>query len=653
MKRAIGRFRLFSMANVGVVVTAMMLLCRAVTTLSNPTIVTAQRTHKQSDMQPEFGGTYDRLRPEQRKLVDDWFARYNKRLRKNIAPDTGYNAVPISIRTTFEAVTHALHTTSLTDKQGRRLGNALDLVETLETAHGKIPRARGDLQFRIYVVLRPDALVTLNSSREFVRGRDNTVFHHSYPLNYRQTGGSPSIQISSSSDSGRADIDVDYRTSGFPSALFNGHLTAQNSDVRAGNNYQGHLQRWAGLTSWWRNLFGLPILHDAGFAPDPERDIARFPRLTDKASLPAAVTDFLSTWLVQRKPNLALPYVSANSYACVSSASTRGAAKPDPSDLKQDAGNSVPRTLWNDMEEVNFLMGKPATLAQAVTPVALSDPALLPVTQKGSVNFTVAKVPDDIAAGLTCSPEASPRPPSRMYGKYYASVFRLRIPGSNDAPILLLWQKESGYWQIVAWQIDPGVVRDGAVPEPLEIAAQKTVVTPEATAAESDPDPGLMQRIEKFFDALLLKRDSDLAFSYFGPSAYSCVSLASRNEVKQADGIQNEAEYLRRDLKEVTRRAPASRRLEQIINSYDPQDPMLRVIRQSHERAYMLASISSREASAFECAGSPEKENTVSSPEYATFFQMIEPGGESAGLGLLWSKASGEWKIAAFRLDEP
>ena len=80
---------------------------------------------------------------------------------------------------------------------------------------------------------------------------------------------------------------------------------------------------------------------------------------------------------------------------------------------------------------------------------------------------------------------------------------------------------------------------------------------------------------------------------------------------------------------------------------------MLRVIRQSHERAYMLASISSREALAFECAGSPEKENTVSSPEYATFFQMIEPGGESADLGLLWSRASGEWKIAAFRLDEP
>ena len=269
------------------------------------------------------------------------------------------------------------------------------------------------------------------------------------------------------------------------------------------------------------------------------------------------MTDFLSTWL-ERKPNLALPYVSANSYACVSSASTRGAARPDPSDLKQDAGNSVPRTLWNDMEEVNFLMGKPATLAQAVTPVALSDPALLPVTQKGSVNFTVAKVPDYIAAGLTCSPEASPTPPSRTYGKYYASVFRLRIPGSNDAPILLLWQKESGYWNCCMANRSgrsTGRCRAAASGD----LAQKTAVTPEATAAESHPDPGLMQRIEKFFDVLLLERDSDLAFSYFAPSAYSCVSLASRNEVKQANGIQNEAEYLSPGPKEVTRRAPAFR----------------------------------------------------------------------------------------------
>ncbi len=76
-------------------------------------------------------------------------------------------------------------------------------------------------------------------------------------MNYRQNG-TPSIQFSMSKDGRHADIDVDYRSSRIPQGLFNGHLTAANSDVRAGNNTQVHLQRWQGLMDWWRSLFGLP-----------------------------------------------------------------------------------------------------------------------------------------------------------------------------------------------------------------------------------------------------------------------------------------------------------------------------------------------------------------------------------------------------------
>ena len=101
----------------------------------------------------EFGGTYDKLRPEQRKLVDDWFGRYNQRTHKNLSPEAGYNGVPVSVRTTFEAVTHALMTSPLTNQRGDRLGTALDLVEALETVRGRAPGTRGDVQFRMYVVL--------------------------------------------------------------------------------------------------------------------------------------------------------------------------------------------------------------------------------------------------------------------------------------------------------------------------------------------------------------------------------------------------------------------------------------------------------------------------------------------------------------------
>jgi hypothetical protein len=79
-------------------------------------------------------------------------------------------------------------------------------VSYIETVHRKISEAEGDLQFRIYAALKPTALQTLEASREFKRGRDNAVYHKGYPINYRQEGGVPSIQISCSDDGKRADI---------------------------------------------------------------------------------------------------------------------------------------------------------------------------------------------------------------------------------------------------------------------------------------------------------------------------------------------------------------------------------------------------------------------------------------------------------------
>jgi len=185
----------------------------------------------------QFHGTYEELNPTQKKLIDDWYAEYNQLTHDNSKP-TEYNQFSVSTRTTFEGVTHALMTTKLTDKSGKSMGSAIDLVQSIEAINGKVPRARGDLQFRVYVVLKPDAIEKLKASSEFFRDRDNTVFHHGYPLNYRQDGGTPSIQVSVAKDARHADVDVDYRSAKFPQGLVNGHLTAANSDVRARGNTQ-------------------------------------------------------------------------------------------------------------------------------------------------------------------------------------------------------------------------------------------------------------------------------------------------------------------------------------------------------------------------------------------------------------------------------
>jgi len=105
----------------------------------------------------EFAGTYEDLSPAQKKLIDEWYAEYNQLTHDSSRP-TEYNQFSQSTRTPFEAVTHALMMTRLTDKSGGSLGNALDLVQSIEAINGKVPSARGDLQFRVYVVLKPDAL---------------------------------------------------------------------------------------------------------------------------------------------------------------------------------------------------------------------------------------------------------------------------------------------------------------------------------------------------------------------------------------------------------------------------------------------------------------------------------------------------------------
>src|SRR5215467_2678903 len=263
---------------------------------------------------PDFHGTYEGLNTAQKKLIDEWYQDYNK-LTSDHASPTEYNQYSLSTRTTYEAVTHALMTTILTAKDGKPMGTAFDLVEAIEAINGKVTRARGDLQFRMYVVLKPDALQKLKNSSEFFRDRDNTIYHHGYPLNYRQDGV-PSIQFSMAKDGRHADIDVDYRSSGFPAVLLNGHLTAANSDVRAGNNTQIHLQRWQGLTDWWRTIFGLPGDVDDPTANLLPGDVPPAPAKGD-GKLEDAVQDFLNSWLVEQKPEFSAAYFATRSFSCL------------------------------------------------------------------------------------------------------------------------------------------------------------------------------------------------------------------------------------------------------------------------------------------------------------------------------------------------
>ena len=209
----------------------------------------------------------------QRGLFDTFAKVYNGSRGTQFSSEEVFDRLTISEQTTFYGITHALMNTRLTDMQGTSLGLAIDRIESIERIAGQYAGRSGDEQFRLFVTLKPDTREVLGKSKEFFRDQENTVYHVGYPHSYRLAGKEPNLQFSMAEDGLSADIDVDYRASKTPQCMFNGHLTASNSDIRVGENSSKHGARWAGLITWWQS-FGR-LAQAAPEQPDLSTSIAR------------------------------------------------------------------------------------------------------------------------------------------------------------------------------------------------------------------------------------------------------------------------------------------------------------------------------------------------------------------------------------------
>ena len=78
---------------------------------------------QQQQQQPlQFGGAYAGLGERRQRLVDDWLARLAITTGQRLEPGPFYDELlAVSSKTTFDAVTHALMTTPLTDAAGATL----------------------------------------------------------------------------------------------------------------------------------------------------------------------------------------------------------------------------------------------------------------------------------------------------------------------------------------------------------------------------------------------------------------------------------------------------------------------------------------------------------------------------------------------------
>ena len=391
------------------------------------------------------------LDARQKLLFESYTAGYNEATGFSLSARDYFNSLTISERTTFDAVTHALMNSELTDENGESIGQAIDLVRGVERVAGQYYGRSGDEQFRIYVFLREGARETLERSQEFSLGHLNTVYHVGYPYSYRQAGNLPSIQFSISEDSTRADIDVDYRSSKMPAAMFNGHLTSANSDVRAGDNHERHTGRWSGFVAWWQGTFGrLPFQPETSAGTgiySRERPEVPTPLPADRPpsaepeELVDAAQEFLTDWLVRREVGEALMRLSDQSLACL-----------DTDDDVDDEilRNQGARAALKEAMELAIQEQEDADNLTEAIDVVLPWRESVRITKHAfEGEFSLLELTNADAAIYLCGNEPEGGI-NDEYGTYYATLFRFKI---RDSGILgLLWARENGNWRVVAWE---------------------------------------------------------------------------------------------------------------------------------------------------------------------------------------------------------
>lgn len=597
----------------------------------------------------EFGGDYSSLRPQQKRLVDDWFTRFGTVVKKTIDPAEAYDKAPLSMKTTLNAVTHALLTAKLTDRSGNVLAeSAIELVDKVDTIAGEIVGRRGDEQFRIYVQTKPGALELLNQSKEFARGPDNTVFHKGYPMSYRSTGGTPSIQFSLTRDASRADIDVDYRSSKFPSFLVNGHLTASNSDVRAGNNDVRHNNQWAGLQNWWRNILGLPFAEQHATS-GTAKVIANEPKLRN-AKPADAIFDFLNSWLVEQKPDESVAYLTDETFAC----------------MEVERGTPIDRgmarfIILQEMIAVNRRLGKSPLLSDAVIAVDIQSERIKAISQAHQSQFALYDVREDLAEQFKCASKldsslASAKAlKSRSFGKYVTAIFRIKGKGSGGHTVATLWHKDSNYWKMISYRIDPALDRN----QMPDVGAKLPATAP---LEYFDGDKGMLRASSDFLTQWLVKKDIDKALTYIDTECLGCVSLYMDDEVKPPANAEESRTLLAQGLTKTADSVGGIDELESVLVPAQPHHHDLKLVKHKDSDAFVVVAAPEYLGLAMSCErrnkANGEFDYTSASAMgygkyYAVGFSMGKDRKNPAVFWLVWRKVNQDWKAVSYLLMTP
>jgi hypothetical protein len=442
-----------------------------------------------------------------------------------------------------------------------------------------------------------------------------------------------------------SDIDVDYRAGGFPKGLVSGHLTAANSDVRAGNNLDRHDSRWSGLNGWWREVFGLL---GSGGKPPKETATEKLgriplnPAVKGDQGIDKSAHDFLKSWVVDKQPNLSVAYFSRRSYPCLEAISRKNRKQAEPGMVRLQAVMA--------MDKFNTTLTTVNSVGDVFEPADQWLPELKEVKNAYASEFRLVSVPSDIGADEECVAVQDDESGKRPQEKYFGTALTSKQGGSGNKTMALLWAQEGGYWKIIAIRMedssDAGII-------PGKVAA--------TAPAEEEPksiagDPGAVKDITQFYQTWVVKRGSAQASKFVSQRSYACLRAPSAEEKSLAPPAR-----VRSALDRVLARIPQEANLFKLMSSVQPVNDLLRPVEQENSKAFAIMAVPDQMADSFLCQNRHLAEKTPElkpvDGKYGTYYlsasRMNFGEEQSPALLLLWTKEKAGWKVVAWAVEVP
>jgi hypothetical protein len=184
---------------------------------------------------------------------------------------------------------------------------------------------------------------------------------------------------------------------------------------------------------------------------------------------------------------------------------------------------------------------------------------------------------------------------------------------------------------------------------------------PESPLAHVEADPELVRAASDFAERWLVGKQVDQAFQYLSRASYACVNLYRSDDVPEAMTPDAQAELTRSGMEKVATKLGTVKTLREAIVAPEVSHPELKLVKHSNAQAFALISIPDYMAAAADCARRAPGEDLVFDESagrgygnaYAMGFKVAEAEGDPAALWLVWTRQSGNWKIASYAVLAP